>query len=77
MQPFGNTIATFEIKGVDIIGALENGVSQLRMDAGKVVRANAAGRFPQVSGVRFSWDPNLEPGNRVQSVEVQAADGNQ
>lgn len=75
VQPFGNTIATFEAKGVDIIAALENGVSRLTLDAGKVVRAGAAGRFPQVSGLRFSWDPNLEPGNRVVSVEVQAEDG--
>jgi 5'-nucleotidase len=75
VQPFGNTIATFEAKGLDIVAALENGVSQLRIEAGKVIRAGAAGRFPQVSGLRYSWDPNLEPGNRVQSVEVLAEDG--
>lgn len=75
VQPFGNTIATFEAKGVDIVAALENGVSRLTVEAGKVIRAGAQGRFPQVSGLRFSWDPNLEPGNRVQSVEVQAEDG--
>jgi 5'-nucleotidase len=75
VQPFGNTIATFQAKGVDIVAALENGVSQIRVDAGKVVRAGGAGRFPQVSGLRFSFDPNLEPGNRVQSVEVLGEDG--
>ena len=75
VQPFGNTIATFEAKGVDIIAALENGVSQLTVDAGSVIRAGAAGRFPQVSGLRYSFDPNLEPGNRVQSVEVLGEDG--
>jgi 5'-nucleotidase / UDP-sugar diphosphatase len=75
VQPFGNTIATFEIKGVEIIAALENGVSQIRVEAGLVIRAGGAGRFPQVSGLRFSFDPNLEPGNRVQSVEVLGEDG--
>jgi 5'-nucleotidase / UDP-sugar diphosphatase len=75
VQPFGNTIATFEAKGVDIVAALENGVSQIKVEGGLVVRAGGAGRFPQVSGLHFSFDPNLEPGNRVQSVEVLGADG--
>jgi 5'-nucleotidase/UDP-sugar diphosphatase len=75
VQPFGNTIATFQAKGVDIVAALENGVSLIKVDAGKVVRAGGAGRFPQVSGLRFSFDPNLEAGNRVQSVEVLGDDG--
>lgn len=75
VHPFGNTIATFEITGVDIVAALENGVSQIRVEDGKVIRAGGAGRFPQVSGLRFSFDPNLEAGNRVQSVEVLGEDG--
>jgi len=75
VQPFGNTIATFEAQGVDVISALENGVSQIKVEAGLVVRAGGAGRFPQVSGLRFSFDPNLEAGNRVQSVEVLGEDG--
>jgi 5'-nucleotidase len=75
VHPFGNTIATFEIKGVVIIAALDNVVSQISVDAGQVIRAGGAGRFPQVSGLRFSFDPNLEPGNRVQSVEVLGEDG--
>ncbi|MEO8609634.1 MAG: 5'-nucleotidase C-terminal domain-containing protein [Chloroflexota bacterium] len=75
VQPFGNTIATFKAKGVDIVAALENGVSLIKVDAGKVVRAGGAGRFPQVSGLTFSFDPNLEPGNRIQSVQVMGADG--
>lgn len=75
VQPFGNTIATFDAQGVDIIAALENGVSQIKVEAGLVVRAGGAGRFPQVSGLRFSFDPNLEAGNRVQSVEVLGENG--
>ena len=46
--PFQNTLSTFNIPGSGIVAALENGVSQVE---------EGAGRFPQVSGLRFSWDP--------------------
>lgn len=64
--PFGNVVATFELKGSDVVAALENGVSQV--EAG-------AGRFPQVSGIRYSWDGSKEAGSRIVSVEVLGADG--
>src|SRR5262249_36485110 len=64
--PFGNLTSTFKLKGSDVIAALENGVSQV--EAG-------AGRFPQVSGLHFSWDGSKAPGSRVVSVEVEGADG--
>ncbi len=64
--PFGNVVATFELTGADVIAALENGVSQV--EAG-------AGRFPQVSGIRFSWDGSQDVGMRIVSVEVLGADG--
>ncbi len=63
--PFGNVVSTFELKGSDVIAALENGVSQV--EAG-------AGRFPQVSGIKFSWDGSKEAGKRIVSVEVLGAD---
>lgn len=63
--PFGNTMATFEITGADFIAALENGVSQVE---------NVAGRFPQVSGMRYSWDGSMEAGSRIVSVEVLNAE---
>lgn len=68
--PFGNLLSTFELIGADVIAALENGVSRITVDGGNVVRDGASGRFPQVSGLRFSFDPNLEAGSRVVSVEV-------
>jgi len=64
--PFQNTLATFQAKGATIIAALENGVSQVE---------DGAGRFPQVAGLRFTWDAAAEPGSRVVSVEVAAGDG--
>lgn len=76
LQPFGNTVATMEITGADLIAALENGVSRLELnDAGQVSRDGASGRFPQVSGFRFRFDPTLEAGSRIVFVEIQQADG--
>jgi len=64
--PFGNLVATMDLKGADVVAALENGVSQVE---------NGAGRFPQVSGVRFTWDGSKDAGSRIVSVEVLGADG--
>lgn len=75
VQPFGNTISTFEISGADIIAALENGVSGIVVENGVVVRDGAPGRFPQVSGLRFTFNPTLEVGSRIVSVEVEQEDG--
>ncbi|WP_343563024.1 bifunctional metallophosphatase/5'-nucleotidase [Kiloniella sp. b19] len=59
--PFQNTLATFKIKGGDVIRALENGVGQIE---------EGAGRFPQVAGLRYSVSLTAEPGQRVSGVEV-------
>lgn len=68
--PFGNFICTFELKGADLLAALENGVS--RAD-GEV--KEGTGRFLQVSGLRYGWDPRRGAGSRVVRVEVKQADG--
>jgi len=73
--PFGNLVSTFKATGADIVAALENGVSTLSVTDGVVAREGAAGRFPQVSGLRFTFDPTQEPGSRVVSVEVEGEDG--
>lgn len=64
--PFGNQISTFGLRGSDVIKALENGVSQVE---------SGAGRFPQVGGMRYTFDPQRRPGNRILSVEVKNPDG--
>ena len=64
--PFQNTLSTFEVSGQTIIDALENGVAQVE---------EGSGRFPQVAGLRFVWDPAAEPGSRIVSVEVAEGDG--
>jgi len=65
--PFQNTLSTFQLKGADVVAALENGVSQVE---------DGAGRFPQVAGLRFSWTPARAPGEgRIIKVEVASAEG--
>ena len=54
--PFQNTVATFQLKGEDIRAALENGVSQID---------DGAGRFMQVSGLKYSFDRSKPAGGRV------------
>lgn len=76
VHPFGNTTSTFEATGADILVALEGGVSGVEVDeSGVVVRDGAPGRFPQVSGIRYTFNPTLETGSRIVSVEVQQEDG--
>ncbi|WP_415010859.1 bifunctional metallophosphatase/5'-nucleotidase [Amaricoccus sp.] len=65
--PFQNTLSTFNIKGADLVAALENGLSQVE---------EGAGRFPQVAGLRLRWDATVAPGQgRVKSVEVRDGTG--
>lgn len=64
--PFQNTLSTFQLKGVDIVAALENGVSQVE---------EGAGRYPQVAGLKFSWDPSVAAGQgRIQQVQIRDGD---
>ncbi|MDO9415185.1 5'-nucleotidase C-terminal domain-containing protein [Pararhizobium sp.] len=60
--PFQNTVATLQLKGAAVKEALENGLSQFE---------EAAGRFPQVAGLKFSFDPTQPAGSRVTAVEVK------
>ncbi|MBC8793210.1 MAG: hypothetical protein C6Y20_16540 [Tagaea sp. CACIAM 22H2] len=64
--PFQNAVATLKLRGSDFIAALENGLSQVDQNGG---------RFPQVAGVRYTWDKARPVGSRVVSVELRRADG--
>ena len=69
--PFGNLISTFELSGADVLAALENGVSRVEVDDnGDPVVDGAAGRFPQVAGMRYVYDATQEAGSRIVSAEV-------
>lgn len=68
--PFGNMAATLGLKGADLLLALENGVSRAENPDNE-----GTGRFPQVAGIRFSWDGSKPAGERIVSAEVRNADG--
>jgi len=59
--PFQNTLSTFQVSGQTVIDALENGVSQVE---------EVAGRFPQVAGLKYTWDSSAAAGERVVEVMV-------
>ena len=54
--PFGNIVVTGDLRGSDLLAALENGVSDV---------SGSAGRFIQLSGVRFAYDATRPVGQRV------------
>lgn len=64
--PFQNALATFQLTGADIMAALENGVSEVE---------DGAGRFAQVSGMRYAWNPAAAPGSRIVSAELKTEGG--
>ena len=61
--PFGNDLAVIEVPGDVLLQALEHGVSLTAPGA-------EPGRFPQVSGIRYSFDASRPAGGRVSGVTV-------
>ncbi|ADO77624.1 bifunctional metallophosphatase/5'-nucleotidase [Halanaerobium praevalens] len=59
--PFGNTAMLTKVSGADLKAALEHGISEYPA---------TEGLFPQVSGVKFSFDGDAASGNRIQKVWV-------
>jgi len=64
VYPFGNQIATTVVTGENLWKALENGVGG---------NYPGDGRFPQVSGLKYSFDASKPIGSRI--VEVTKLDG--
>ncbi|RNB84304.1 bifunctional metallophosphatase/5'-nucleotidase [Brevibacillus nitrificans] len=62
LLPFeNNTLSIVEVTGEELRAALENGVSQVE---------TGAGRFPQISGMSFTYNPTKPAGERVIEVKV-------
>ncbi|MEK6406259.1 MAG: 5'-nucleotidase C-terminal domain-containing protein [Acidobacteriota bacterium] len=59
--PFENTLVKVRLTGAHVKRLLENGVS---------VAGEEDGRFPQVSGIIFTYDAGRPVGSRVVSIEV-------
>lgn len=66
--PFGNSVVTRTVTGAQLYAALENGVSRINPDG-----TGTDGRFPQISGFKFTFHLLNPAGSRVTSVEL--ADG--
>jgi len=64
--PFGNVVVTLSVNGAELKTMLENGVSQMPA---------ANGRFPQVSGLCFTYNIEAAAGSRVTGAVRQASDG--
>ncbi|MCA8878904.1 MAG: 5'-nucleotidase C-terminal domain-containing protein [Rhodobacteraceae bacterium] len=61
--PFQNTLSTFFVTGATIKEALENGMLQFD-------EPEKDGRFPQVSGMTFTFDPAAPTGERISDIMV-------
>ncbi|KAF3925503.1 Apyrase [Arthrobotrys entomopaga] len=59
--PFQDPCVVIKISGEKIIAALENAFSKVPA---------LEGRFPQVSGIRVTYDPEAEPYKRVRDVQI-------
>lgn len=65
--PFGNTLTVLELKGSEILAALENGVSQWEQIAGRFLSG--------VAGIRYTFDMGRPAGSRVTQAQVQTQTG--
>ena len=71
--PFGNLVATFEIKGSDLWQVFDHGVNRVE---------EGSGRFLSMSGAKIVWDPSKAPfdyatqtGGRVTAVSISDGKG--
>lgn len=60
--PFGNTIMVKDMKGSDIVAALEHGTNEY---------PNEKGAFPHIGGMSFTLNVNAPVGQRVTNVKVK------
>jgi 5'-nucleotidase len=61
--PFKNKVIKLELTGAVLRQALEHGVARSAEDA-------EPGRFPQVSGLRFTFDARRPPGSRIVDLTI-------
>lgn len=64
MLPFGNTVATLRLSGADLRAAIANGLARM-----------GAGAFPQVAGLRITWNRLAAPEARLVALEVAGPGG--
>ncbi|MDW8344459.1 MAG: choice-of-anchor I family protein [Verrucomicrobiae bacterium] len=65
---FNNGLTLLTVTAAELLQILEHGVAA-------TAPGQTPGQFPQVGGVRFSFDPDLPPGSRVLSASIMDWDG--
>ncbi|MBW7457624.1 5'-nucleotidase C-terminal domain-containing protein, partial [Paenibacillus sepulcri] len=68
VMPFGNTLYVLDVTGQELKDGLENGVSGAKL-------GDLPGKFPQVAGMRFKWDPNQAAGSKVFDLQIKTESG--
>lgn len=67
VMPFGNTLFVLDVTGQQLKDGLENGISGAKSD-------DLPGKFPQIAGMTFKWDPAQPEGGRVFDVQIKQGD---
>ncbi|MGL4521924.1 MAG: bifunctional metallophosphatase/5'-nucleotidase, partial [Bacilli bacterium] len=68
VMPYSNSLVLVELKGSDIIAALDKGTTAYEM-------ADPTGGLLHTSGVRYTFETGKPVGSRITSVEVKTANG--
>ena len=68
---FNNGLTLLTLTATELLEIIEYGVAETSADD-----SVTPGRFPQVAGIEFSFDPTAAAGDRVQSLVVLDEDGN-
>ncbi|MHC1791320.1 bifunctional metallophosphatase/5'-nucleotidase [Solidesulfovibrio sp.] len=66
--PFPNTLIVLTLTGAGLKAALEHGVASVGLTDG-------TGRFPQVAGLRYAYNPAAPAGKRIVSIDAADAAG--
>ena len=68
---FNNNLTLITVTATELLELVEHAVAASSLDD-----ANTQGRFPQISGFSFSFDLTRDPGDRVLSLAIEDAEGN-
>ena len=73
--PFGNILSLKEVNPQILFSVFENGVSKLAGVDSNGLLTGPDGRFPQIAGVRFEYNPNNAVNSRITKVVLLNEDG--
>jgi 2',3'-cyclic-nucleotide 2'-phosphodiesterase (5'-nucleotidase family) len=66
---FNNALTVLDLSAQDLLEVVEHAVSA-------TAPGSTPGQFPQIGGMAFSFDPDNQAGQRVQTLVLQDANGN-